>query len=161
MKRFDISSVWPGIYLKPTRTDLVLDAVVGLILLVISGMELGAFFFPACFPGSVDWEHFSRYTSLALLLGAICFWGTRYPLRIRRRVFDWNPPDNSERRHRIDVRGVRILAIFLSLLILWNSIKTVFALVNVKWLDDILRFGGKAIVVATIIWIIIRVKIMK
>ena len=160
MKLFDMNSIWSGIYLKPARTDLVLDAIVGLLLLVICGIVLGAFLFPACFPDTVEREQIGKLMQFAVAFGALYVLGTRYPPPIRRKIFDRNPPDNSERCHRINTRCVRIYAI-LCLLFLWESIKTAFTLTNVKWLDDILRFGFAMIAVSLITWVVIRVKVRK
>ena len=161
MKWFDMDSIWPGIYLKPTRTDLVLDAIVGVLVLAIWGIVLEAFFIPACFPGTIDREQVAMLMQCTILFGVVYFWTTRYPRPFRRKIFDRNPPDNSEQRHRFHARCGRLCAIVISLFFLWESVKIVFALMDTKWLDDILRFSFAAIVVSLITWIVIRDKILK
>ena len=161
MKWFDMDSIWPGIYLKPTRTDLVLDAIVGLLILAIWGIVLGAFFIPAWFPGSIERKLVMVVMQLTILFGVVYFWSIRYSRPFRRKIFDRNPPDNSERRHRFHARISRICAIVGCLFILWEIVKEAFALTDMKWLDTIFRFSFAATVAALFVWIIIRDKIMK
>ena len=158
MKLFDINTVWPFIYLKPTRTDLVLDAINGLVFLVIWGMLLGAYFFPAWFPGTVEREHLAKMTQLTVLLGVVYFWQTRYPRPFRRKIFDMNPPDNSIWRHRLYARCGRLCFIGGGLFFLCESVKLAFALESMKRLDEIQRYGFAAILVSLLIWTRIKKK---
>jgi len=156
MKLSDMISRLPFFYLKPTRTDLVLDGINGLLFLVIWGIILVAAMFPVLFPGTIDREHFVLMTQITVLLTAVYIWSTRYPRIFQRRIFDVNPPDNSERRHRIHARCGRLCFIVVGLFFLWITLREVFALEEMKRLDVILRYGFGAVVVSLLIWVRVR-----
>ncbi|MCL2623687.1 MAG: hypothetical protein FWD31_08490, partial [Planctomycetaceae bacterium] len=144
--------------LKPTRTDLVLDVVNGMVYLVIWGIILVAAMFPALFPGTIEREHFVSMTQMTVLLGVVYFWATRYPRLFQRKIFERNPPDNSVRRHRIHARCGRLCFIVVGLFFLWINIKIVFALEDTKRLDEILRYVYGAMVVSLVIWVWVRTR---
>ena len=156
MKWLDMDSIWPGIYWKPTRTDLVLDAIVGVLVLAIWGIVLEAFFIPAWFPGTIERELVVKSMLYTILFSVLYFGMTRYPRQFLRRktfnIFGLNPQDKSERQFRIEVRCGRLGAIAICLFLLWESVKIVFALMETKWLDDVFRFSLVAIVVSLAFW---------